>query len=179
MNNIYISVLSTIIAIAALGVSFFNYRRSLKLQNENIIYAKKVEAYMEFTTYLWRIVYNIDEISSLIIQTPKTYNEKVEKILDEFELTEKTFYDIIIKHSLVSDQKISDNLFDLIKNYDFIFDYDLLTAEEIKNKTDLLIDKADVVFEQMEEDLAIENLSKGLASRIKSIPTKKDRKKQN
>lgn len=70
--NIYVSILSASIAIAALLVSFFNYRRSLKLQNENIIYAKKVDAYMEFSTHLWRLVNKIDEISSLVT---KVYNK--------------------------------------------------------------------------------------------------------
>ncbi len=176
MNNVYLSVISIVISIVAVTVSFINYRRSLKLQNENIIYAKRVEAYMEFSTYMWQLAHEMDEISSVMIQTPKTYNVKVEKLLDKFENTEKTFYDTIVKHSLVSDQNITDNLFDLIQNCDFLFDYDLLSSEEIKNKTNNFTDKADVVFEKMKEDLAIENLSKGLASRIKSIPSKKIRK---
>lgn len=69
--NIYLSILSASIAIAALLVSFFNYRRSLKLQNENILYAKKVDAYMEFFTYLWRLIMKAEEITSLVIKTPK------------------------------------------------------------------------------------------------------------
>ncbi len=177
MNNIYISTLSLIISIAALGVAFFNYRRSLKLQNENIIYSKKIEAYIEFSSHLWTLITKNEEIGDLVKEKPKVIIPKVEKLIDELEIFEDKFNAVVIKYALISDEKIVDLLMNLSSKNEFVYDYNSYSKEKIDVSLNSFIEKVDVIFDKMEEDLAIPNLSKGLASRIKSIPVKKDRKK--
>ncbi len=178
-NNIYISVISIVISIVAVTVSFINYKRSLKLQNENIIYTKKLEAYIEFSTYMWELILKNEEIGQLVKEKPKVFIPKVEKLIDELEIIEVKFNAVIIKYALVADEKIVDLLMNLASKNEFAYNYDTYLKEKIDPALNTFIDKIDIVFDKMEEDLAIDNLSQGLASRIKSYPAKKIRKRSS
>lgn len=172
--TIALSIITTLIALFALRISFLTFQRQKTYEFQNHLFRFKIDRYAEILKTFYEILtYYSDIVPNTFDQfkTKQIGEDRVYEISDEVDEKTDTWQDKILQQTIFLPDEIAE-LIDaaLDKLYDEI-DTDIFTEKEYIH-TMKQLDELNEILEKLEEamtnDLGVKKLHKHLQKRIRS-----------
>lgn len=167
----------TLVSLSAIVLTFLNFRRARRFENENYIYKLKVELYAKFIGEFVKLINglqsNVREAKLYLKEPSEETIDKVSESADQIDEIVLAFDDFLVTNSLVIPGKLLKKLnqfSEKLLNTDPIDELDEIQSKNIERLdhiVDTFINEANEIAAMFRKDIHIEKINATLFRRLK------------